>query len=71
MASLANGVIYCLGSDFELLDLQHHDYSIYGKSHQVDPICPIATTAHVAWDGAGPSAIYGVPGLHGRIICVR
>jgi len=71
MASLANGVIYCLGSDFELLDLQHHDYSIYGKSYQVDPICPIATTAHVAWDGTDPSAIYGVPGLHGRIICVR
>ena len=71
MASLANGVIYCLGSDFELLGLQHHDYSIYDKSYQVDPICPIATTTHVAWDETDPSAIYGVPGLHGRIICVR
>jgi hypothetical protein len=70
-ASLTNGVIYCLGSDFKLLGLEHLDYSIYGKSYQVDPICPIATTAHVAWDGSAPSDVFGVPGLKGRIICVR
>jgi hypothetical protein len=70
-ASLTNGIVYCLGSDFKLLGLEHLDYSIYGKSYQVDPICPIATTAHVAWDGSAPSDVFGVPGLKGRIICVR
>ena len=70
-ASLANGVIYCVGGDFNLFGLQHLDYSIYGKWHQVDPTCPIATTAHVAWDGTAAKPVYGVPGLNGRIICVR
>jgi hypothetical protein len=49
-ASVANGVIYCLGSDYNLLGLIHLEYSIYGKSYQIDPICSIATTAHIAWD---------------------
>jgi hypothetical protein len=70
-ASLANGVIYCLGSDFNLLGLERLGYSIYSKSYQVDAICPIATTAHVAWDGTATSPIYGVPGVYGRIICIR
>jgi hypothetical protein len=71
VASLANGVIYCWGSDFDLLGLQRRGYSIYGKSYQVDAICPIATTAHVAWDGTAAGDVYGVPGLKGRIICLR
>jgi hypothetical protein len=70
-ASVANGVVYCLGADFNLLGLQRLDYSIYGKSSQVDPVCPIATTAQVTWDGTAASAVWGVPGLNGRVICVR
>ena len=70
-ASLGNGIIYCLGADFNLLDLQHLEYSIYREQYQTDPICPIATTAHVAWDGTDPSDVFGVPGVKGRIICVR
>jgi hypothetical protein len=70
-ASLVNGIIFCFGSDFHFLGLQRLDYSIYGKSYQVDPICPIATTVHVAWDGTAGTPIYGVPGVYGRIICIR
>ena len=71
VASLTNDVVYCLGSDFNVFGLQHLDYSIYGESYQVDPICPIATTADVAWDGTATSDVFGVPGVKGRIICVR
>jgi hypothetical protein len=71
VCSLANAVIYCLGGEFSLLGLQHLNYSIYDNSYQVDPICPIATTAHVAWDGTVANTVYGVPGLHGKIICIR
>jgi hypothetical protein len=71
VASLTNGAIYCLGSDFNLLGLEHLDYSIYGKTYQVDPICPISTTTHVAWDAGAASDVFGVPGLKGRIICDR
>jgi hypothetical protein len=70
-ASLGNGIIYCLGADFNLLDLQHLEYSIYREPYQIDPICPIATTAHVAWDGTDPSDVFGVPGVKGKIVCVR
>jgi hypothetical protein len=70
-SSLGNGIIYCLGADFNLLDLQHLEYSIYRGQYQTDPICPIATTAHVTWDGTAPRDVFGVPGVKGRIICVR
>jgi hypothetical protein len=70
-ASLGNGMIYCLGTDFNLLDLKHLEYSIYREQYQTDPICPIATTVHVAWDGTDPSDVFGVPGVKGKIICVR
>src|SRR5260370_36926861 len=55
-ASLGNGIIYCLGADFNLFGL-HLPYSIYGKDYQYDPICPIGTTAHVAWDGTAITCI--------------
>jgi hypothetical protein len=71
LASIGNAIIYCLGTDFNMLDLKHLNYSIYSKQYQVDPICPIATTAHVAWDATAASDVFGVPGLKGRIICVR
>ena len=70
-ASLGNGMIYCLGPDFNLLDLQHLQYSIYREQYQTDPICPIATTVHVAWDGTDLSEVFGVPGVKGKMICVR
>jgi hypothetical protein len=70
-ASFTNGIVYCLGTDFNLLNLQHLEYSIYREIYQTDPTCPIATTAHVAWDGTASSNIFGVPGVKGRIICVR
>jgi hypothetical protein len=70
-ASVANGVIYCLGADFNLFGLHHQVYSIYGKAYQIDPICPIPTTAHIAWDGTAASDLPLEPGVHGRIICVR
>jgi hypothetical protein len=57
-ASLGNGIVYCLGADFDLLGLQRLPYSIYSKNRHQDPTCPIGTTAHVAWDGTA-------------IICVR
>ena len=82
-ASLANGMMYCLGSDFNLLGLQHLKYSIYGKAYQVYPICPIGTTAHVGWDGAAAGELpYGAPFgpllrseppslVKGKITCIR
>jgi hypothetical protein len=70
-ASLGNGIIYCLGPDFNLLGLQHLPYSIYGPGHHSDPICPIRTTAHVAWDGTVASDLPLEPGVHGRITCIR
>jgi hypothetical protein len=45
-ASLGNGIVYLLADDFSPLGLQRLPYSIY--SHQPDPACPIAKTAHVA-----------------------
>lgn len=72
-ASLGNAIIYCLGADFNLLGLQHLDYSIYGKSYQFDPICRIGTTAHVGWDGTATDHIaYAYrPDIKGRITCIR
>ena len=71
-ASLGNAIIYCLGADFNLLGLQHLEYSIYGKTYQFDQTCPIATTSHVAWDGTVASDLpYGPPGVKGRITCIR
>jgi hypothetical protein len=72
-ASLGNAVIYCLGADFNLFGLQHSEYSIYGKWYQFDPICPIATTAHVGWDPHPPiKVVYAYrPDIKGRITCVR
>jgi hypothetical protein len=70
VASLGNSIIYCLGPDFNLLGLGHLQYSIYSKSYQVDPICRIATTAHVAWDGGVANDLPVEPGIRGRIICI-
>jgi hypothetical protein len=70
-ASLTNGMIYCLGPDFNLFGLQHLLYSIYGKGYQFYPICPIGTTARVGWDGTAASDVVYHPGLKGRIICLR
>jgi hypothetical protein len=72
-ASLGNAIIYCLGADFNLLGLQHLEYSIYGKSYQFDPICRIGTTAHVGWDGTATDHIaYAYrPDIKGRILCIR
>jgi hypothetical protein len=70
-ASLGNGVIYCLGPDFNLLGLQHRPYSIYGKEYQSYAICPMGTTAHVGWDGTAASDLYGRDGVRGRITCIR
>ena len=69
-ASLANGMIYGLGADFSLFGLRHLSYSIYGKGYQFYPICPIATTAHMAWDGAVDSDVPWHPGLKGRVTCL-
>jgi hypothetical protein len=68
--SLGNGIIFCLGSDFNLLGLQHLEYSIYTKPFQTDPICPI-TTAHIGWDGTDVSDIRGLPGVKGKFTCSR
>jgi hypothetical protein len=70
-ASLANGIIYCLGPNFHLLGVPHLGYSIYSELYQTDPICPIATTARVAWDGTAAGDIFDVPGVKGKIICIR
>ena len=50
-ASFANGIVYSLGPDFDLLGLQRVPYSIYSKYYQHGPTCPISTTAHIGWDG--------------------
>jgi hypothetical protein len=63
-ASLGNGIVYCSGTDFNPLGLQRLRYSIYSKEYQQDPICPIGTTAHVAWAGAALNT-------KGWIICIR
>jgi hypothetical protein len=69
-ASLGNGIVYSLGPEFDPLGLKHLPYSIYGKEYQVDPICPIGTTAHVAWDGtAAGSGLPGEPSVEG-VTCV-
>jgi hypothetical protein len=68
-ASLGNGIIFCLGSDFNLLGLQHLHYSIYSKEFQLDPICPIST-AHIGWDGTDVRDLPGMPGVKGRITCI-
>jgi len=70
-ASLGNGIIYCLGPDFNLLDLNHLQYSIYAKGQWSERTCPIGTTAHVAWDGTAASDLPGWPMIKGRIICIR
>ena len=71
-ASLGNAVVYSLGADFELVGLRQLDYSIYGKSYQFDPICPIGTTAHVGWDGTstGHVAYAYRPDIKGTITCI-
>jgi hypothetical protein len=69
-ASLGNGIIFSLGPDFNLLGLQHLQYSIYTREYQVNPTCPIGTTAHVGWDGTAANDLPGVPGVRGRITCI-
>jgi hypothetical protein len=69
-ASFANATIYSLSADFNLFGLRHLSYSIYGKGYQFYPMCPIATTAHVAWDGAAETPVPFHLGLKGRIICI-
>jgi hypothetical protein len=69
-ASLGNGIIFCLGSDFNLLGLQHLQYSIYTKPFQTDPICPIRT-AHIGWDETDVHELVGEPDVKGRFTCIR
>jgi hypothetical protein len=69
-ASLVNCVIFCLGSDFDSLGLQHVQYSIYTKPFQTDPICPIRT-AHIGWDGTDVRDLPGEPGIKGWFTCIR
>ncbi len=70
-ASFANGVIFWSSPDLNLFGLQHLNYSIYGKDYQIDPICPIGTTAHVAWDGTAVNDLFEEPGVKGRVTCIR
>jgi len=70
-ASFGNGIIFCLGPDFNLLGLQHLQYSIYTREYQINPTCPVGTTAHVGWDGTAAGDIPGVPGVRGRITCIQ
>jgi hypothetical protein len=74
-ASLGNALIYSFGPDFSLLGRQKLAYSIYGAEYQFFPMCPIRTTAHVAWDENAANDLPfppGVPpGVKGRIICIR
>lgn len=72
-ASLGNGIIYCYGAGFKLFGLQHLQYSIYDKSYQRDPICPIAGTAHIAWDetASGEYRSEYLPDVRGQPVCVR
>jgi hypothetical protein len=69
-ASLGNGMIYGLGADFKLLGSKHIEYSIYSKEYQGASICPISTTAHVAWNGTAANNFVGWPGIKGIIICI-
>lgn len=69
-ASLGNAIVYCMGANFQLFGLQHLDYSIYGKTYQIDPICQIGTTAHVVWDGTAAVYLPYEPSVKGRIICI-
>jgi hypothetical protein len=71
-ASLGNGIIFCLGPDFDLFGLERLPYSIYSKDYQIDPLCRIGTTAHVTWDKTQASNLQGnnLPDLRGRIVCV-
>jgi hypothetical protein len=68
-ASLVNGIIFCLGSDFNLLGLQHLQYSIYTKPFQNGPICPIRI-AHIGWDGTDVRDLPGEPGVKGWFTCI-
>jgi hypothetical protein len=70
-ASLWNGIIYSLDSGESLFGLQRLDYSIYTKRDQIYPLCPIATTAHVTWDGTAAGESPLLPGVKGRITCIR
>jgi hypothetical protein len=70
-ASLGNGIIYSLGADLNLFGLQHLPYSIYTKEYQDHPICPIGSTAHIGWDGTADSESPFLPGVKGRITCIR
>jgi hypothetical protein len=69
-ASLINGIIFSLGSEFNLLGLQHLQYSIYTKPFQTDPICPISS-AHIGWDGTDLRDLPGEPGVRGWFTCIR
>jgi hypothetical protein len=68
-ASLANGIIFCLGLDFNFLGLQHLQYSIYTEEFWTDPICPIRT-AHIGWDGTDIRDVPGEPGVKGWFTCI-
>jgi len=73
-ASLGNAIIYSHGPDFQLFGLKHLQYSIYDKYYQHDPICPIGTTAHIAWDETA-SGEYRIPeflpNIRGQPLCVQ
>jgi hypothetical protein len=56
-ASLGNGIVYCLGPDYNLFGLERLQYSIYSKYHPQDVTCPIITTAHIGWDGTAFACI--------------
>jgi hypothetical protein len=72
IAAFANGVIYCLGVDFNLLGLERLDYSIYGTGYQFYPICPIRTTARVGFDPTANGELpFGPPLVKGRITCIQ
>jgi hypothetical protein len=72
IAAVANGVIYCLGVDFNLLGLERLDYSIYGKGYQFYPICPIRTTTRVGFDPTADGELpFGPPFVKGRITCIQ
>lgn len=70
-ASLTNGIVYCLGPDFNIFGLRHLPYSIYGEGYQFYPICPIGTTAHVGWDESAASDVLYHRGVKGRITCAQ
>jgi len=70
-ASFGNGIIYSLGSDFNVLGLKHRQYSIYTREYQFYPICPIGTTAHVGWDATIAHDVPYIPDVKGAITCAR